>query len=423
MKFYGATDMGKLRTNNEDAFVAQHIWSDRYILCIAIDGVGGYEGGEVAAQIAQEYIPKHLSEVLRDNPLEALKEAVVEANNKIFEERQRDSMRPSMGCVLSAGIIELDENVINVVHVGDSRIYCYQDGVFKKITHDHSLVGYREEIGELTEEEAMNHPQRNIIDRLLGDTLHTTTDRNFFEASKWPLEENTQLLFCSDGLTDLVTSAEMTDILDQRISIEEKTKQLIDLANAKGGKDNITVVLAIAENPDAKPKQTVVEAPQQQPAEERIEEEQPKAEEPNKSHKSHKTLWLCIISVLLIILAFVGGNYLANHGLNIFGNCNKNEVVNNPNPPTMELGAALDSINYIMEFNKQDSVVWGSVCQSVKESIVDKVKASVLLDSIRTNAPKFKLTIDSIKWQQTVKNIFSDTTLVIVPNTKNKEEG
>ena len=77
MKFYGATDMGKLRTNNEDAFVAQHIWTNRYVLCIAIDGVGGYEGGEVAAQIAQESITKHLAELLPDNPLEALKEASV----------------------------------------------------------------------------------------------------------------------------------------------------------------------------------------------------------------------------------------------------------------------------------------------------------------------------------------------------------
>lgn len=308
MKFYGATDMGRLRTNNEDAFVAQHIWSNRYILCIAIDGVGGYEGGEVAAQIAQEYIPRHLSEVSRDNPLEALKEAVVEANNRIFEERQRDATRPSMGCVLSAGIIELDENIINVVHVGDSRIYCYQDGIFKKITHDHSLVGYREEIGELTEEEAMNHPQRNIIDRLLGDALHTTTDRNFFEASKWPLDENTQLLFCSDGLTDLVTSAEMTGILDQRISIQEKTKRLIDLANAKGGKDNITVVLAIAENPNAKPKQTVVEAPQQP-------QNYGVGEQPSKPKKTSKTLWLLLIVLLLVAAAFVGGNFLGTKGI------------------------------------------------------------------------------------------------------------
>lgn len=312
MKYYGETNVGKIRTNNEDAFIAQTIWSNRYILCVAIDGVGGYEGGEVAAQIAQEYIPKHLAGLLRDNPLDALKEAVVEANNRICEARHQDSMRPNMGCVLSAGIIELDENVIDVVHVGDSRIYRYEDGVLKKITHDHSLVGYREEIGELTEEEAMNHPQRNIIDRLLGDELHTTTDRGFFEASKWPLKDNTQLLFCSDGLTDLVTSAEITEILDKPISPEEKTKQLIDKANSKGGKDNITVVLAVANNPMSKPKPTVVEAPKAKSSAE------PATENAASRKKGLSWLWITLAIVAALALAFVAGNYVAGCGFEPF---------------------------------------------------------------------------------------------------------
>ena len=303
--------MGMLRTNNEDAFIAQHIWNDNYILCVAIDGVGGYEGGEVAAQIAQETIPAMLVEMLPDSPLEALKEAVVEANNRIVEESKRDELRPNMGCVLSAGIIELQNNIIDIVHVGDSRIYRYENGTLEKVTHDHSLVGYREEMGELTEDEAMNHPQRNIIDRLLGDVPHTTADRNFFDAARFPLSENTQLLFCSDGLTDLVTSAEIREILDQSISIQEKTKRLIDKANAKGGKDNITVVLAIGENPDAKPQTTVVEPPKatKQPAAQTCSTQEP------KKCKCSKKLLLCIIALLLILAAFVGGNILGTRGV------------------------------------------------------------------------------------------------------------
>ncbi|MBR5027714.1 MAG: serine/threonine-protein phosphatase, partial [Bacteroidales bacterium] len=350
MKFYGATDMGRLRTNNEDAFVAQHIWSNRYVLCIAIDGVGGYEGGEVAAQIAQEYIPRHLAELLPDNPLEALKEAVVEANNRIFEARQHDSSRPNMGCVLSAGIIELDNNIIDVVHVGDSRIYRYQGIAFDKITHDHSLVGYREEIGELTEEEAMNHPQRNIIDRLLGDAPHTTTERGFFEAGKYPLEENTQLLFCSDGLTDLVTRAEMMDILDQHISIEEKTRLLIDKANEKGGKDNITVVLAIAENKYAQPKETVVEAPKQKPL-------QPTTNDKNHdngSKKSRKALWIFFVAALLIAAAaFVTGNILADKGV-VSVTCHENPVDYTDSVTT--LNNTIDSLQNILNNTATDSV-------------------------------------------------------------------
>lgn len=354
MKFYGETNMGMRRTNNEDAFVAQKIWNDRFLLCIAIDGVGGYEGGEVAAQIAQDFIPKHLASVTNDNPLEALKEAVVEANNRICAERQRDTSRPNMACVLSAGIIELDNNVIDIVHVGDSRIYRYENGNLEKITHDHSLVGYREEIGELTEDEAMNHPQRNIIDRLLGDIPHSTTDRNFFEAAKYPLDENTQLLFCSDGLTDLVTSAEIREILDQRISIQEKTKRLIDKANAKGGKDNITVVLAIAENPNARPKQAVVEPPHHQQV-------NVEGSIPVKGKKSRKTLWICLIALPLILLAFVGGNFLATKGVVCVpkakapvNNTDTITVLNNKiDTLNIQLEVANDSINVLNEMIDQ----------------------------------------------------------------------
>ena len=235
-----------------------------------------------------------------------------------------------------------------------ATIYRYENGNLEKITHDHSLVGYREEIGELTEEEAMNHPQRNIIDRLLGDIPHSTTDRNFFEAAKYPLDENTQLLFCSDGLTDLVTSAEIREILDQRISIQEKTKRLIDKANAKGGKDNITVVLAIAENPNARPKQTIVEAPQRQSAEMNW-------NEPKNSKKSRKTLWLCIIALLLIILAFVGGNFLATKGVvcvpkakTPVNNTDTITVLNNKiDTLNIQLEAANDSINALNEMIDQ----------------------------------------------------------------------
>ena len=392
MKFYGETNMGMRRTNNEDAFVAQKIWNDRFILCIAIDGVGGYEGGEVAAQIAQDYIPKHLASVTNDNPLEALKEAVVEANNRICAERQRDSSRPNMACVLSAGIIELDNNVIDIVHVGDSRIYRYENGNLEKITHDHSLVGYREEIGELTEEEAMNHPQRNIIDRLLGDAPHSTTDRNFFEAAKYPLDENTQLLFCSDGLTDLVTSAEIREILDQRISIQEKTKLLIDKANAKGGKDNITVVLAIAENPNARPKQAVVEPPRHQQV-------NVEGSIPVKGKKSRKTLWICLIALLLILLAFVGGNFLATKGVvcvpkanapvnntdTIMSLNNEIETLNN------QLQAANDSITVLNEKLGQISAI--SNPQNAQQNR-GNTNAKPVQKTHTTNPPTHKQTLN-----------------------------
>lgn len=242
IKFSGLTDTGKRRTNNEDAFVAERL-DDGTMLAIVIDGVGGYEGGEVAAEIAQKEIPSYLKEFNRGERLELLKQAVVCANNAIFDRRQLDTARPNMSCVLTSALIDADRKVIDMVHVGDTRMYQYQNGELLKLSHDHSYVGYLEEIKELTEEQAMHHPRRNEISRSVGEERHGVSDRSFLEAVEHPLLPDSILLLCSDGLTDLVTSAQIVSILEQNVPLEEKTKQLINAANEAGGKDNITVVL------------------------------------------------------------------------------------------------------------------------------------------------------------------------------------
>lgn len=242
IKFCGLTDTGKRRTNNEDAFVAERL-DDGTVLAIVIDGVGGYEGGEVAAEIAQKEIPSYLKEFNRGERLELLKQAVVCANNAIFDRRQLDTARPNMSCVLTSALIDADRKVIDMVHVGDTRMYQYHNGELFKLSHDHSYVGYCEEIGELTEEQAMHHPRRNEISRSAGEEKHGVSDQSFLEAVEHPLLPDSILLLCSDGLTDLVTSAQIVSILEQDIPLEEKTKQLINAANEAGGKDNITVVL------------------------------------------------------------------------------------------------------------------------------------------------------------------------------------
>lgn len=241
-KFCGLTDTGKRRTNNEDAFVAERL-DDGTVLAIVIDGVGGYEGGKVAAEIAQKEIPSYMKEFNRGERLELLKQAVVCANNAIFDRRQLDTARPNMSCVLTSALIDADRKVIDMVHVGDTRMYQYHNGVLLKLSHDHSYVGYCEEIGELTEEQAMHHPRRNEISRAVGEERHGVSDQSFLEAVEHPLLPDSILLLCSDGLTDLVTSAQIVSILEQDVSLEEKTKQLINAANEAGGKDNITVVL------------------------------------------------------------------------------------------------------------------------------------------------------------------------------------
>ena len=239
----GKTDMGRVRTNNEDAFVAQTLWDENTYLAIAIDGVGGYEGGEVAAAIAQKTIPEFLMASSNGERVELLKQAVTAANNAIYEAREADPEHGQMSCVLTAAIIDVAQKQISMAHVGDSRLYSFHGGQLKKLSHDHSLIGYREEIGDLTEEEAMHHPQRNVIGRDVGSQKHKAGDEDFIEAQVFPLLPNTTLLFCSDGLTDLVTSSTIASVLGREGSLEEKVDALIKAALEAGGKDNVTVVL------------------------------------------------------------------------------------------------------------------------------------------------------------------------------------
>ncbi|MBR6691860.1 MAG: serine/threonine-protein phosphatase [Bacteroidaceae bacterium] len=241
--FSGNTDLGMVRKNNEDAFVVMNVWDDMHVLAVAIDGVGGYEGGEVAAAIARDSIVQYLNENKEGEKAELLKRALVFANNNIYAERHRDAERSHMSCVLTAVLVDVAEQYINMAHVGDTRLYQYCDGEFVKLSHDHSVVGYREEIGDLTEEEAMHHPQRNVISRDVGSRYLSEEDDEYVEVNSFPLLPNSTLLLCSDGLCDMVTSAEMTAVISCDTSLEQKVSALISAANAAGGRDNVTVVL------------------------------------------------------------------------------------------------------------------------------------------------------------------------------------
>lgn len=243
--FFGATDTGRVRKNNEDNYIACEIRGGSHILLAAIDGIGGYEGGEVAARIARDTIIAYVNDSADGNCLDVLKSAVTAANNEIVAQKQQDPKRSNMGCVLSSAIISLEESRLYMVHIGDSRLYRFTpDSGLTKLSHDHSLVGFREEIGMLTEEQAMKHPQRNIIERSLGDIFHSPDDENFLDAGIFPIFGPTQFLFCSDGLSDMIYSDEIAGVLASDKSARDEVNRLIDMANEAGGKDNITAVVA-----------------------------------------------------------------------------------------------------------------------------------------------------------------------------------
>lgn len=303
ISIYGQTDMGRVRTNNEDAFVAQSLWDENAFLAIAIDGVGGYEGGEIAADIARKSIPEFLSVSSNGERIELLKQAVTAANNAIFEARETDPEHGQMSCVLTAAIIDIAQREISMAHVGDSRLYGFHHGELRKLSHDHSLIGYREEIGDLTEEEAMHHPQRNVIGRDLGSQKHKANDDEFIEAQVFPLLPNTTLLFCSDGLTDMITSATITSVLNTKDSLEEKADALIKAALEAGGKDNVTVVLFEYQSDEPETETTVIkkEAENTTASESTVENgEQVKQIAFNSSRKKWPFIVVCLILGLMI---------------------------------------------------------------------------------------------------------------------------
>ena len=243
LQIAGQTDVGQRRTDNQDTFVCSMIWAESSALLAVIDGVGGYAGGDRAAAIAKESIEQYMA-TPNGKPLSMLREAVVFANNQINTQRQQDLRLAQMCCVLTAVVADGRLGKLSFVHVGDTRLYRYRQGTLEKLTHDHSLVGVREDANELTEAEAMQHPRRNEILREVGSTDHRVDDPDFLESGETDFLLGDQLLLCSDGLTDMITQAQIKAVLNRTLTIEEQIAELIRVANEQGGNDNITVVLA-----------------------------------------------------------------------------------------------------------------------------------------------------------------------------------
>ena len=302
VSFFGATDIGRVRTNNEDTFIAQYIGDDRHILLAAIDGMGGEEGGEIAADITKNSIIKYLHDFQNDTVLNLVKCAVADANKEIIRYKGVQPKYRRMGCVATVGIIDLDEETLSIAHVGDSRLYRFSKGELSKLTHDHSLVGYQEEQGILTEEQAMKHPRRSVIERCLGSENHLADDKSFIEAGVFPLIKGEKFLFCSDGLCDVLTSAQISECLKFESSPEDECLKLIERSNDAGGKDNITIVMAhIIES------EKIEEAHNSN--KENIKEDVNKA--PSKTETIEdkpKRKWLYIMFVLFVV-CIIGGFY------------------------------------------------------------------------------------------------------------------
>jgi protein phosphatase len=228
------TDTGRQRRDNEDSAYA------RAPVFVVADGMGGAQAGEVASQIAVEAFEQGLPD--SGSPEERLASRVHEANQRIYELSQADHEHRGMGTTLTAAYLD-DDSHLAIAHVGDSRAYLFRDGELKRLTQDHSLVGELVRRGKLTEEQAEEHPQRSIITRALGPDPTVEVD-----TWSYPVRDGDVVLLCSDGLTSMITEERIAEVLEAAGSLREAADRLIREANAAGGRDNITVVLARLED-------------------------------------------------------------------------------------------------------------------------------------------------------------------------------
>jgi serine/threonine protein phosphatase PrpC len=238
---YGVSDVGQTREHNEDSIS----WDIELGLVMLADGMGGHNAGEIASELAVTAIRDALLDVMTPEMLEtkmikceeALREAVVYANEEIHDQAQRRIECAGMGTTVVITLFHEDK--VTFAHVGDSRIYRLRLGEFHQLTQDHSLVQEMIDNGYLSQEEAMISSSRNLITRALGISPDVEVD-----VTTQDIDLDDVYLLCSDGLSDLLTEQDMSRILlDQRDSLDNAAQQLVDLANERGGTDNISVIL------------------------------------------------------------------------------------------------------------------------------------------------------------------------------------
>ena len=231
------TDVGQKRSNNQD-YVNRYTNRAGIDLIVLADGMGGHRAGHIASEMTATDLGASWVDT-QLNTLNDVREWMVavleEENKKIYQTGQTDEYK-GMGTTLEA-IVIIDQQMI-YAHVGDSRIGLLRNGEYQQLTSDHSLVGALVRAGQLSEEEARLHPQKNIITQSIGQLQPVEAD-----IAIKTLEPGDYVLVNSDGLTNMVSKEDIRDILLSEVPIENKAESLIRFANNAGGTDNITVAL------------------------------------------------------------------------------------------------------------------------------------------------------------------------------------
>lgn len=239
MKVFAKSDIGKAREMNQDAYYASQP-SETVGLYIVADGMGGYNGGEVASTLAvttaKNYIENNFAQIehTRKKIEELVKNAIEYANMVVYEKSKKVKILEGMGTTMEVALVK--DNRVYIGHVGDSRIYRIRKNFIRKLTTDHSYVEKLVKDGTITREEALHHPKKNMLTKALGCTSFVEPDTMV----KGFLKDDI-LVITSDGLTNMVKDEEIYNTITENIDTAAET--LLEKANEAGGLDNITVII------------------------------------------------------------------------------------------------------------------------------------------------------------------------------------
>lgn len=232
MKVVGISNIGLVRKRNEDAYLID-LSRNLFLVC---DGMGGHRGGDIASSLAVDTVNKELSYGDRDDIPEALLQAVQAANRIIWETGKRDEELQEMGTTITAAVL-IDEQLV-IAHVGDSSLFIIRDSECIKPTIDHTLSEQMRKDGLVSKEDDRYKSFNHVLTRALGVDRRVTIDiyQEHVQTNDW-------ILLCTDGLTNLVSELEISTLLRDQHEPQEASQQLMELALARGGHDNITIVL------------------------------------------------------------------------------------------------------------------------------------------------------------------------------------
>lgn len=249
MHIYNASDTGIKRKNNQDScmtgLLEGHSAARIGAFAIVCDGMGGAAGGGIASEkacgeIARIITAGYRPEMTAGSVRNVLESAINSANMLVFDQAQADPCLTGMGTTVVCAIV-FDAGIV-IAHVGDSRAYLFSGGEARQVTSDHSVVQAMMNLGQITEDEALVHPRRNVITRALG--VDSRIDIDFFESVREP---GSIVMLCTDGLTNYVSKDEISNIIKNN-TLGETPEIFVNLANKRGGSDNITVAVIEIEN-------------------------------------------------------------------------------------------------------------------------------------------------------------------------------